>query len=177
MITYSICLSLNYFSKHNNYLVHLYCCKWQNFINFLLLSSTPLCVCMYVYIYVCVCIYIYVYIYIYIYIHTHTYIYIYHVFIHSSVEVRLGCFHILAIINNAALNIGVHVSFQISVFIFFNYITKKGITGSYGSSIFSFLRKLNTVFHSDCTNFHAQNRVQGFPFLHILTNIYYLWPL
>ena len=43
----------------------------------------------------------------------------YHIFFnHSSVDGRLGCFHILAVLNNATVNIGVHVSFQITVFFF-----------------------------------------------------------
>ena len=31
----------------------------------------------------------------------------------------LGCFHVLAMANSAAVNTGMHVSFQISVFVFF----------------------------------------------------------
>ena len=48
-------------------------------------------------------------------------IYLYHIFIHSSVDGHLGSFCILTIINNAAMNIGVHVSFQISGFVSFKY--------------------------------------------------------
>ena len=60
--------------------------------------------------------------------------YLYHIFfIHSSVEGHFSCFCILPIVNSAAMNTGMHVSFQISVFVFFRYIPRNGIAGSYGS--------------------------------------------
>ena len=51
-------------------------------------------------------------------------------FIHSSFDGHLGCFHILAVVNNAAMNFGVHVSFCICVFRFFGYVYRRGITES-----------------------------------------------
>ena len=56
-------------------------------------------------------------------------------FIHSSVNGHLGFFHDLAVVNSAAMNIGVHVSFRIMVFS--RYMPRNGIAGLYGSSIFS----------------------------------------
>ena len=42
---------------------------------------------------------------------------IYHIFfIYASIDGHLGCFHVLATVNSAAMNIGVHVIFSIMVF-------------------------------------------------------------
>ena len=60
--------------------------------------------------------------------------------IHSSVEGHLGYFHVLAIVNNVAVNIGMHVSFQVRVFVF-GYITRSGIAGLYDVSVFWFFEE------------------------------------
>ena len=56
--------------------------------------------------------------------------YIYnHIFIHLSVDGHLGGFHILAIINNAAINFEVHGSFLIKFFFFLDVCTRMGLLG------------------------------------------------
>ena len=42
-----------------------------------------------------------------------------------SIDGHLGCFQILATANNSAINLGVHVLFQISVFCFFQKDSQK----------------------------------------------------
>ena len=82
-------------------------------------------------------------------------VYIYHnLFIHSPVNEHLCCFHVLAIINSAAMNIGVHVSFQIINFS--GYMPRSGIVGSYGCFTRSFLRNSHAVLHNGCTNLLSQ---------------------
>ena len=135
-----------YFINYYTLKVHPCCYKWQDVIHF------HGWVIVYTYIYIYICIWC-----------TYTYTY----------DGHLICFRILAIINNAAVNIEVSDSFWI-ILHFLGFIPRSRIAGSNGNFTFSVFRKL-TLFSIVATPIYIPtNSVLGFSFLHNHINICYL---
>ena len=97
----------------------------------------------------------------------------YHSFlIHSSADGHLGCFHVLAIVNSAAMNTGVHVS--LSILVSLVYMPSSGIAG-HMAVLFPVFKGMSTLFSIVAVLICIPtNSVRGFTFLHILSSIYCL---
>ena len=75
-------------------------------------------------------VYVYIYVYIYLFIYIFIYIYMHHFFFTNALV--LACLHVLATVNDAAVNMVVQMSLQDSDLVSFYYSSRSGITGSSG---------------------------------------------
>ena len=92
----------------------------------------------------------------------HLYLFIYHW--------TLGCFHVLAVVNGAATNIGVNVSFRIMIFS--RYLPRSGVAGSYGNSVF---KEISIQFSIvTVPSYMPTNNARGFPFLHTVSSMLFV---
>ena len=79
---------------------------------------------------------------------------------------------VLAIVNNVAMNTGVHGS--CSTLVSLGYMPSSGIAGSYGSFIPSFFKGISILFSIVAVSIYIPTkRAVGFPFIHILSSIYF----
>ena len=84
----------------------------------------------------------------------------YHIFlIHPSVEGHLGFFQVLAMTNNAAMNMSLRHDWAS-----FGYIPRNGITGSWGRLFPNFLRNRHTDIQRGCTSLHSHQQCRSVPF-------------
>ena len=100
-------------------------------------------------------------------------VYVYTVyFIHSSVDGHTGCFHVLAIVNSAAVKTGIHVSFQV-MFFFFPDICPEVEFLDHMVALFLVFKGTSILFSIVSASVYIPNSAGGFPFLHTLSSIVY----
>ena len=83
-----------------------------------------------------------------------------HLVVYSFADGHLGCFHLLAVVNNTAIHVGVQISLQDPAFSYFGSKPRSVIAGK---SIFQFLKNHHAIFHNGCSTLHSHQQCIKIP--------------
>ena len=92
------------------------------------------------------------------------------VLIHSPVSGHLGCFHLLTIVNNAAINMSLYISFQVSTFTFFGYVLRRRFLSCMVIRCFNFLKNCQLSSTVAAPFYMPISSAQEFQLLYILSH-------
>ena len=76
-------------------------------------------------------------------------------FMHSSLNGQLGCFHLSAAVNNVTMNTDIQMSLQDPTFSSFGSIPRNRNAGPYGNSMPNSLKDHHTILHNSCPILHS----------------------
>lgn len=100
-------------------------------------------------------------------------VWLYHIFfVHSSMDGHLGCFHIWAVVNNAAVNMGVEIALQILLSVLWNECPQVKFL-DYGVFLFFIFLGISILFSIAAVPFYIPTNAHGFQFLQTSTNTFH----
>ena len=98
-------------------------------------------------------------------------------FVYSSMDGHFDCFHLLAIVNDVAINMGVQIHFWVPAYSSFEYIPRSGVAEAYGNTRFHFLRHRHVVSPEKAMAAHSSTLAWKIPWMEEPGRLQSMWSI